>query len=39
MNGVKFVSSASRFAEKKYDVIVIVPVIAMAEQHCLLFVP
>jgi hypothetical protein len=39
MHGVKFVSFVSRFAAKKYDVIIIVPVIAMAAQYCMLLVP
>lgn len=36
MYGVKFVASVSRFAAKKYDVIIVVPVIATAAQHCML---
>ena len=38
MNGVKFVSSVSRFVAKKYDFIIIVSVIAMGAQHCMLLV-
>jgi hypothetical protein len=40
MHGVIFVSSVTRFAAKKYvyDVIVLIPVIAMAAQHCMLLV-
>jgi len=39
IHGVKFVYSVSRFAAKKYDVIIIVTVIAMATQHFMLLVP
>jgi hypothetical protein len=39
MQGFIFVTSVSRFAAKKYDVIVLVPVIAMAAQHCMLLLP
>jgi hypothetical protein len=39
IHGVLFMYSVSRFPAKKYDVIIIVPVIAMAAQHCMLLVP
>jgi hypothetical protein len=39
IHGVVFVYSVSRFAAKKYDFIIIVPVIAMAAHHCMHLVP